>query len=113
MSQPTNAVGQKKYRRIESIRICMGSSSMYNERRKRPSAVDKYSNMDGVQLKIQQVDLRVLVNVGLATLLLVFGARAVSGDGSLELGSLRNALTLLALLGLLCDLRGMVSVIIG
>lgn len=57
--------------------------------------------------------LRVLVDLGLASLLFIFCARSLGRDGALELGCLSDALALLTLVVLLGNLRAVVGVGVG
>lgn len=55
----------------------------------------------------------VLIDLGVTTLLLVFCARAIRRDGSLQLSGFSNALTLLALLRVLGNMRSVFGVVVG
>jgi hypothetical protein len=59
------------------------------------------------------IALRVLVNLCFAALLLVLRSRSLGGNRALELRGLSNALALLALVGLLGDLRAVVCIAVG
>jgi hypothetical protein len=61
----------------------------------------------------RQTALRVLVNLGLASLLLVLGSRSFGGNRALELCRLSNTLALLALSVLLGDLRAVMCIAVG
>jgi len=55
----------------------------------------------------------VLIDLGVTTLLLVFCARTIRRDGSLQLSRFSNALTLLALLRVLGNRRSVFGVVVG
>ena len=67
----------------------------------------------GFRDAIRDDSLLVLVNLGLAALLLVLSRGSVGGDGALDLCGLSNTLALLGLLVVLGDLRSVVGVVVG
>jgi hypothetical protein len=105
-SRVTHALGSCLKYNVIRFKIIQGRQDVRSPQR-------YYRSLDESGREGTWYHLCVLVHLRLSTLLLVLRAWTISRDSSLQLSGFGNALALLALLWVLGDLRGVVSVVVG